>query len=337
MSSKQKTTPVLFQGLQAGLRMLRWVVLVLVGLFLLSGLRSVDPGFVGLLLRFGKLQGASPREQVKQPGLVFGLPEPIDELVSVPGRDKEGEVLIEEVWKEIDDLATTDEIDPVLEGYCLTGDQNIVQAKIVAKYRIVDPVRFRLRVEQPDGILHDCVLAALTQTVSSWDVDDVLRLQRSTGDAPGAAESLPVSVRHEAQQRLDAIDCGIEITDLEFKEIHPPRHVVAEFRDVQNARIEMETQKREAEGFVSGKIPEAQGKSNTTVKEALAHESVLKAEAQSELSVFEQIYSEYQKNPEIVRQRILLETMEHIIQSVGKLRFASPEARVIVSQGEGPP
>lgn len=337
MDNKVRTTPVVFQGIQAGLRLFRWVVLLLLVIFFVTGLRPVPSGEVGLLLRFGALQGASRTDQVKQPGLVVGLPEPIDELLLVPGSDKEGEVVVDEVWKDIDGLATTDKINPVLEGYCLTGDQNIVQAKLVTKYRVVDPVRFRLRVEQPEGILHDAVLAALTQTVSSWDVDDVLRLQRRSGEAPGSTESLPTMVQRRAQQRLDEVDCGVEITALEFKEIHPPRHVIAEFRDVQNARIEMETQKREAEGFVSGKIPEAQGQSNRLVKEALAYESSLRAEAAAELSVFEQIYEEYQKAPALVRQRIFMETMEEIVQSVGTLRFVSPEMRVIVSPGEDLP
>jgi len=321
--------PVVFQGLEAGLRMFRWVVVVLLALFLGSGLTTIESGYVGLKLRFGRLVGTSPREQIHEPGLVLALPEPIDEVLTVRGPDREGEVVIDEVWKPIEELAAMDKINPLVEGYVLTGDQNIVQAKLRVKYRVSDPIRFKLWVSQADGILRDTVLAALMRTVGGWRVNDVLRLQQ-TGDDPTQTESLAQTIRRRAQERLDRLDSGLTIAALEFIEIHPPRHVVAEFRDVQNARIEMQTQKRNAEGFVRSRIPQAEAERNQLVKEAMAYENTLKATASAELSVFEQIHQEYRKNPELVRQRILLETFEQIIQQVGQRIFLPEGTRLIL-------
>ena len=258
------------------------------------------------------------------------MPYPIDQLLQVPVK-QEGEVVVTEVWKEIVNLAASDKIDPTLEGYCLTGDQNIVQTKIVVKYRITDPIRYRLWMDNPEGMLHDIVLASLTQTVAGWNVDNVLRLQRPTN---GSTESLASLVKQNAQRRLDEIDCGLTIFDIEFKEMHPPRHVVAEFRDVQNARIDIKTAMQTAKGFVAGKIPEAEAESNQMIQAARAHDSAIKAKARAEHSVFAEVYKEYKKNPQLVSQRILMETFEQIIENVGKLRFVSPGTRVIVSDTE---
>jgi len=329
----RKAVPAIFQGLESGLKMFRWIVLVLLVLFLFSGVQKVTSENVGLLLRFGRLQGASPANQIKKPGLVLALPYPIDSLLQVPVK-QEGEVTVKEVWKGITDLAALDKIDPVLEGYCLTGDQNIIQTQMVVKYRITDPIRFRIWMDDPEGMLSEVVLAAVTQTVAGWGVNDVLRLQQGGNETPGTTESLADTVRRRAQQRLDQVECGVWITALEFKEIHPPRHVVAEFRDVQNARIEMETQKREAEGFVSSTIPAAQAESNRLVKAASVYQNAAVAKAAAEFSVFEQIYQEYQKNPELVWGRLFMETFEQIIENVGKLRFVAPDTRVIVSDAE---
>ena len=334
--TSRKPVPVVFQGLEAGMKMFRWIMAVLLVLFLFSGIQKVTSGNVGLLLRFGRLQGASPAERIKEPGLVLALPYPIDRLLQVPVK-QEGEVTIKEVWKGITDLAAMDKICPIMEGYCLTGNQNIIQTQFVVKYKITDPIRFRVWMADPEGMLHDVVLAALMRTVAGWEVNDVLRLQREGRDAPNTTESLANTVRGRAQEQLDKLDCGFKISAVEFKQIHPPRHVVAEFRDVQNARIEMETQKREAEGFVAGKIPAAQAESNRLVQEASANHNSLVAKAGAELSVFEQIHGEYRKNPGLVWQRIFMETFEQIIQNVGKLRFVSPGTRVIVSDLETKP
>jgi len=327
---RKAPTPVIFQGLEAGVKMFRWVIVALLILFFASGIRFVTSENVGLLLQFGKLQGKSYATQVKEPGLVIAMPYPIDQLLQVPVK-QEGEVVVTEVWKEIVNLAASDKIDPTLEGYCLTGDQNIVQTKIVVKYRITDPIRYRLWMDNPEGMLHDIVLASLTQTVAGWNVDNVLRLQRPTN---GSTESLASLVKQNAQRRLDEIDCGLTIFDIEFKEMHPPRHVVAEFRDVQNARIDIKTAMQTAKGFVAGKIPEAEAESNQMIQAARAHDSAIKAKARAEHSVFAEVYKEYKKNPQLVSQRILMETFEQIIENVGKLRFVSPGTRVIVSDTE---
>lgn len=329
--SRKKATPVVFQGLQAGLRMFRWIVLVLVGLFFLSGIQKVDQSGVGLLLRFGKLTGGQGSE-VRQPGAVFALPYPIDQLIQVPVKQEE-EVEVDEVWKAVTDVGASDKIDPVLEGYCLTGDQNIIQTKVVAKYRITDPVQYRLHVAEPEEIVREAVLASLTQTIAGWDVDDVLRQQRGGDAGPGTTESLREVVTRRAQQRLDAIHTGIALAPVEFKELHPPRHVSNEFRDVTDARTEMETAKRQAEGYVSSLKPQAEATANQLVQAAQARKSTLVGQAQSEYAEFEPLYREYQKNPVVVRKRMFLETLESLA-GVGKLRFLAPGSNVILNAPE---
>lgn len=324
-------TPPVMEGLRAGLRMFRWVMLLLCVLFWFSGIQEVEPDQVGLLLRFGRLVGANPAAQVHEPGLLLALPFPIDEVIQVPAK-QEGEVIINEVWKDIEGGATVDRIDPVLEGYCLTGDQNIVQAQLVVKYRISDPIAFRLGTADPPALLHDIVLAALTQVVSGWRVDDVLRLQSDAAAETGGPEGLAAAVRRVAQHRLDRLDCGLTLSAMEFKQLQPPRHVIAAFRDVQSAQIDVETQKREAEGFAAREVPKAEAEKNSLVQTAAAYHNTLHGRATEEYSVFEKLHGEFQKNPDLVRNRIYLETLEYVLSNVGKVDLVSPDDRVILDE-----
>ncbi len=323
--TRRNSTPVIFQGLQVGLKMFRWVVILMLLLFLGSGITQVESESVGLQLRFGRLMGP-PHE----PGLVPALPFPIDEVIQVPTR-QEGEVVVDELWRKSGEGAGQNKIDPTVEGYCLTGDQNIVQARIVAKYRIVDPIRFQLWFTTPEKLLRDVVMAATNHTIAQWRVDDVLRLQRSLGDATDVTESLAETVRQRAQERLDALNIGLRLLAIEFNEMSPPRHVVTAFRDVQSAKIEIETAQREAEGFRAGEIPKAETATNRMIQEATAYRSSALAEAEAELAVFRELYVEYQKYPELVGQRIFMETLEAVMEGAGQLRFVTPHTRVIVS------
>ena len=107
---RKQSKPVIFQGLEVGLKMFRWVVGLMLLLFLGSGITQVKSEGVGLQLRFGRLQGP-PHE----PGLVLALPYPIDQVVQVPTK-QEGEVEIKEVWKKVSTLAGQDKIDPTVEA-----------------------------------------------------------------------------------------------------------------------------------------------------------------------------------------------------------------------------
>jgi membrane protease subunit HflK len=133
------------------------------------------------------------------------------------------------------------------------------------------------------------------------------------------------------QLRFGRLQAGVRILAVEFKEIHPPRHVVAAFRDVQSAKIEIETLQREAEGFRASEIPRAESEMNQMIQKAVAYHNTATAQANAELAVFQQLYGEYEKNPDLVRQRIRMETFEEVIENVGQLRFVAPSTRVIVS------
>ncbi len=372
MTRKRKTADVVFHGLEAGLRMFRWVVVILLVLFVFSGITKIESDSVGLLLRFGRLHGGSPGEQVKQPGLLLALPFPIDQVKTVSGKDKEGEVVIDEVWWELTDTATTDEIDPVLEGYCLTGDHNIFQAKVAVKYRVTDPVAFELWMDKEDreALLRDVVLAALVQTVAGWKMDDALRLERSEPDreltsevgtaeishaeslettdpdtAEATKERLAQTVWSRAQQRLDALGargeskgCGLTISALEFQERHPPRHVIAEFERVQSAKIAKQTLWQQADAFRKREIPNAEARANSMEQEAKAYKNALIARAKADVSEFQQLYEQYQQSPSLVWQRIYQETIEYVLGNVKKHLFVAPGTRVIVGEnGEDQP
>ncbi|MFW6169454.1 MAG: protease modulator HflK [Planctomycetota bacterium] len=330
MMARRHSQPVIFQGMEVGLKMFRWVVVLMLLLFLGSGITQIKSEGVGLQLRFGRLLGP-PHE----PGLLLALPFPIDQVIQVPTQH-EGEVVIEELWRDVSGGAGQDDIDPTVEGYCVTGDQNIVQARIVAKYRVVDPIRFKLEFVDPEKLLRDVVMAATNYTIAGWKVDDVLRLQQPLAEASGATQRLDETVRAHAQKQLNELDVGLRLLTIEFKEIHPPRHVVAAFREVQSAKINIQTEQREAEGFYASEIPKAETKKNRMIQEASAYQSSAVAEAEAENAVFRELFAEYQKNPDLVRQRIFMETFEAMLANAAQVRFVAPHTRLIVSDQTGP-
>lgn len=295
-------------------------------LFSASGITVIEPGEVALVLRFGKLHGTTPADRVKQPGLLFALPFPMDEVLRIPIR-REGELLIDDVWKGLsgsDDSGGT--IDPLREGYVLTGDQNLVQAKLLVKYRISDPVSFVLLHRSDTRLLKDTMIASLSRIVSGWNVDSALRQQAIVD---GVSESLSAATMRLAQSRLDEVESGLTLSAIEFQELHPPRHVVAEFQRVQSEKIAIETSVREAEGFAAREIPRAESERNRLVAEATTSANALTTNANAEVSVFTELLTQYKQHPTFLRQRLYSETLEEVLLNVGRIQYVARNTRLL--------
>jgi membrane protease subunit HflK len=104
--------------------------------------------------------------------------------------------------------------------------------------------------------------------------------------------------------------------------------VIDAFRDVQAARQDQDRLRNEAETYASRVVPEARGRATTIIQEAEAYKERAVNEAQGGASRFNAIHEQYRKAPEITRQRMFLETMEHVL---------GPADKLVIDQAHGGP
>jgi membrane protease subunit HflK len=96
----------------------------------LSGLYRVESNQAAVVLRFGRLLGNSPEQQIKKPGLHFALPFFVDNVIKIPVYTvQEREITTHYKPEGSMVSANIDE-----NGYVLTGDKNIVLIMAKIKY-----------------------------------------------------------------------------------------------------------------------------------------------------------------------------------------------------------
>src|SRR3712207_8656315 len=71
--------------------------------------------------------------------------------------------------------------------------------------------------------------------------------------------------------------------------------------------------------FASRVVPEARGQAARVVQQAEGYREQAVAEASGQAARFRQVYEEYRKAPEIIRERIFLETMERVLGGTEKV------------------
>jgi membrane protease subunit HflK len=121
------------------------------------------------------------------------------------------------------------------------------------------------------------------------------------------------------QQILDRYKTGISISQVTLQNIQPPEQVQAAFDDAVKASQDRERSKNEAEAYFNNVVPRARGMASRLKAEADGYKQAVIANAQGEASRFSQIVTEYQKAPQVTRERLYLDTMQTVMNNTSKV------------------
>jgi len=319
-SEVQRIAQPAVDALGAVIRKAHWPISLLFVLYLVSGVTAIEPNEVAVVLRFGRLVGDSPGEQVHASGLLWALPRPIDEVVRVEV-GKVHEVEIDDLWPAPEsmqlppDSEEAQSIDPEVEGYCLTGDRNIVQLYLLARYRVLDPIAYALVQEDPHELLRDVVQAEVVRATGRASIDSVLSEER---------KALGTAVRASAQRRLDALASGLELIAVEVAEFSPPQAVIPAFVEVNTAYIEGYRTYLEAQRYRETELPKAESDRDQMLADARIYAANLLADARGDAKAFDGLVVEYRRNPRVLAERLYIEGVENVFSQAGRRWFVQP-------------
>jgi membrane protease subunit HflK len=297
---------------------MHWWIATMAVLYLVSGTTVVKQDETAVILRWGRLVGETPALQEHGSGLLFSFPRPIDRVVRVPVKrisEVEIKTLSAVASEDSDPYGRT--LDPLTQGYALTGDQNIVHADAVARYRIRDAAEWSFYGPSADDILRVEVTAALVQSIGEMGVDRVLADGRKT---------LITTALERAQKGLDAAHSGLELTSIELTRLAPPYSLASEFDAVQSAFISAETRRKEAQAYREMTIPAAQAEVESATQAARGAADNDLATARGDAAAFLALDREYRANPAVVRERLYRDAVEKALGAAGSIRWVPPPA-----------
>ena len=141
----------------------------------------------------------------------------------------------------------------------------------------------------------------------------------------GARQNVETAVQDLMQKVLDNYQSGIQITQVQMQKVDPPQQVIDAFRDVQAARADAERAQNEAQSYANQVVPAARGNVARITQGAEAYREQTVAEATGQASRFLQVYEQYKKAPDITRERLYIETIEHILSGADKIILDSAQ------------
>lgn len=267
--------------------------------WLATGVVVVDEGERAAVFRFGEYQKNFP------PGLHVHFPAPIETHEILPSeRQQETQIGINQG-----------------ESLMLTGDENIVdvQFRVFWYYDGENPENFILNIDSGAPLVKAAAESVMREVVGKSTLDAVLTTGRG---------EIASNVRDQLQQLLADYGAGVQIENVEIQEALAPAPVRADFIDVINAGQDAERLVQEANRYANDIVPRARGEAQQILQDAQAYRDRVIADATGEADRFTQILTEYQKAPQVTRERMYLETMERVLNRSDKLILDSDSGAV---------
>ncbi len=302
-------------------------------LYVGSGLFTVQPGEVGVQLRFGKII-----ESDLEPGLHYRLPWPFEaqriiqkdwvQRIEFGFTGKKTQLAAQPVgrprtaagWTPTPEITTATgswfqkEADPE-EPYLLTGDGNLIDVRWAVQFRIKDAVAYTFNVAEPDRLVRGASLAALGGVVARSGIDAIYTSERS---------GVERQVEEALQRVLDDTRSGVEILSFQLLYVHPPGEVHDAFRDVASSQEDKLRTINRANIFAVETVNQAKAEAVAMIEQALALKDQQILHAQGDAAGFELKLRAYQRAPGLTRFRLQVESIEETLPGLQK--FVMPGA-----------
>ncbi len=309
--------------------------------WLASGFVSVEAGSRAVVLRFGNL------DRISETGLVWAWPRPIEEVVILPGPERQltQDVGVLDIAKARDATPAEVPLDQRDGGYVMSGDGGVVHLSGVITYHVSDVSIYLLTRQRLAPALERLFCASAIATIAGRGMDGVLVAPSANdgNDAVAAAaaaaqrEGLRGDIRTQMNRRLKDLHLGIEVNRVDLTGRLPTRAKPAfdqvlsagaeAARAVASARTAAESYRQEGERDSLGAIQSATAKAKEAIAEA--HQitdpiSALAAESSPE-------------QRSILLTRLYRERMENILRRAGLVTLVDGREpiRLMVPGGQG--
>ncbi len=275
-------------------------------LWLLTGFYIVNAGERGVVLRFGQFSEST------MPGPRWHLPYPFESVEKVN---------IEQVRTVEVGYRRNVKSKTLNESLMLTDDENIIDLQFSVQYVLKDPEDFLFTNRNPDETVMQVAESAMREVVGKSRMDYVLYEGRA---------DVSVQATKLMQELLDRYRLGVTVSKVNLQNAQPPEQVQAAFDDAVKAGQDRERLKNEGQAYANDVVPKARGLAARLMAEANGHKQRVIVAAEGDAARFTSIVTEYNKAPQVTRERLYQDAMQQVMSSTTKVFVDSKQGQQLL-------
>jgi len=266
---------------------------------------TIGPSQEGVIERFGRPLNY---KRAVQPGIHFKFPWPVDKIIKINSKSIR--------TKSIGNI--TDEGSFALlwtkkhgtESAFISGDNNFFYPYFVIHYRIKDVFKYRYNHIDPEILLDSVANRIISGIFSKRTFYEIVTSYRKYFE-PDLAENI--------QAKLDSLNSGLEIININMKDVHPPIFISSSFEEVIAAYQQKEEMINKALSYKNESIPQAKGNGVKLLKKAESYviEKTKRAEGESLRFIMQS--EEFQKSKDLTAKKMHFDFIKEALSENQKI------------------
>ncbi|KPJ66289.1 MAG: hypothetical protein AMJ43_08510 [Coxiella sp. DG_40] len=293
-------------------RFISYILIVLILLYIASGIYSIAQSQVGIHQRFGRIINPNVK-----PGIHYALPWPIDKI------DKVSVMIVQRIL--INDFSSNLEQDSTpyvfhrltgLTPNCISGDNNIVNIICAIQYCVSNPVDYLFRIKDNERLLRDIICNSIIKCLAALRVDEILTYGK---------RKIETMLKTQTQEKLDILNCGLIISFVELRDVRPPATVQGAFDDVINAKIDKRKIISQAQSRRNEQLPLANATATRVIEKAKMYKLEKILTAHGETQRFSKQLEAYRKMKEVTKKRLYFEFAKEVFPEIEKVYIVDRE------------
>jgi len=293
-------------------RFIFYILIVLILLYIASGIYSIPQTQVGIHQRFGRIINPNVK-----PGIHYALPWPIDKV------DKVSVMIVQRIL--IDDFSSNLEQGSTpyafykmtgLTPNCISGDNNIVNIICAIQYSVSNPVDYLFRIKDNERLLRDIVCNSIIKCLAALQVDEILTYGK---------RKIENILKTQTQKKLDSLNCGLIISFVELRDVRPPGTVQGAFDDVINAKIDRRKIVSQAESRRNERLPQANATATKIIEKAKTYKVEKISAAHGETQRFGKQLEAYREMKKVTKKRLYFEFVKQVFPDIEKVYIVDKE------------
>lgn len=279
------------------------VAILLLIILAVGSIYRLETGTVGVITRFGAIQGVN-----EQAGIHFKLPF-IDRVQKVDVQTiykmeygfrtaTAGNTLTDPTYSDEDA-----EEQVIIEAK--SNNASIILLNLIVRYQVADPIDLLYEVDDVEDTMRLALEDVVRNTLPSFTIDEALQNK----------ELIDEAILPKFQKKLDKYNTGIKIVQVTTQNVSLLPSVEETRQKVEEANQYKQGKEEEAQKYANTVIPKAEAEATKLYEDAKGYSAEVIAAAKADIAEFEALYSEYLKNPNVVKEKYYLEAMQEVFNN----------------------
>ncbi len=185
------------------------------------------------------------------------------------------------------------------------NNSSLVLTEMIVEYQVSNPVNYLFKVDDLEDTIRLVLEDTLRNTLQTVTLDQALTDK----------ESIDAEIKPELQRKLNSYEAGIEIIEVKTQNTSLLPSVDTAYREIERANQYRNAKIEEAQKYTNTVVPKAEAEAIQLIEDAKAYRARVVAKAKADVAQFNALYSEYAKNPDIIKEKIYTESMKEFISN----------------------